>query len=308
MTRSALQHPRSLWDSFDPCPALADITVVIPTLGRPILETCLSHIVGGGAWPASVIVVDQGREPTIPPMLDRLKEMGMGALYLPSEERGRAAGINRGLERTQTRFVVITDDDCFVAKDWLEKMTRGLRAEPGTIFTGRVELAGREELAFSTVTSREAKRYTRPQLSLHPFIGGNAGMSIETVQRIGFFDEHPCLASAEDSDYGHRALRLGIPIAYDPEIVVHHYHWRDASQRAARYADYARSQGGFYGTHLRSGDPLILLQVVRALVRSPVRWARGLLLRDKDLVESGRISTLNVLPGIIAGLRRRRGR
>lgn len=304
MTESALHHPRSLEGSFDPRPVLADITVVIPTLGRPILETCLSHLAGGSSWPGSVIVVDQGMEPAIPAMLRRLREVGMGTLYLPSGERSRAAGINRGLERTQTRFVAITDDDCFVAKDWLEKMTRRLRANPERIFTGRVGLAGNEDLAFSTVTSREARLYTKPPLKIHPFIGGNVGMSMEVVGRVGFFDEHPCLASAEDSDYGYRALRLGIPIAYDPEIIVHHYHWRDASQRAARYADYARSQGGFYGTHLRSGDPLILLQAVRALVRSPVRWARGLLLGDRELVDSGRASTLNVLPGIIAGLRR----
>jgi GT2 family glycosyltransferase len=74
---------------------------------------------------------------------------------------------------------------------------------------------------------------------------------MDLVRRIGPFDEHPCLQSAEDNDYGYRALRQGIPIVYDPDIVLLHYHWRDASQRAARYADYARSQGGFYGTHMR---------------------------------------------------------
>ena len=128
---------------------------------------------------------------------------------------------------------------------------------------------------------------------------------MDIVRRIGPFDEHPCLASAEDSDYGYRALRLGIPIAYDPEVVLYHYHWRDAGQRAERYGDYARSQGGFYGTHLRRGDGLILLQAARDLARSPLRWARGVLSRDRELTENGRASTLNLLPGIIAGLTRK---
>ncbi|HUM67925.1 MAG TPA: hypothetical protein PLK31_03640, partial [Chloroflexota bacterium] len=158
---------------------------------------------------------------------------------------------------------------------------------------------------FSVVTSRELKRYERPHLKAHPFIGGNAGLAMALVQRIGLFDEHPCLQAAEDSDYGYRALRLGIPIVYDPNIVLLHYHWRDATQRAARYADYARSQGGFYGTHLRHGDRLILMQTVRALLRSPWRWLRGAASGDRELATNGRAHTLNLLPGIVAGLRRK---
>ncbi len=279
------------------------ITVVIPTLGRPIVETCLRYLAEGGVWPAALVIVDQGRNPAVQAQLDRLEGVGIRCVYIPSSQRGRSAGINRGLEQVKTRFVTITDDDCFVAKDWLEKMTARLRREPGTIVTGRVDLAG-DEVAFSTVTSDEERIYTRPQLKTHPFIGGNVGMAMEIVERIGLFDEHPCLASAEDSDYGYRALRLGIPIAYDPGVRVVHYHWRDASQRTARYADYARSQGGFYGTHLRRGDPLILMQTIRALVRSPVRWVRGIVSRDRELAENGRVSTINLLPGIIEGLLR----
>jgi GT2 family glycosyltransferase len=129
-------------------------------------------------------------------------------------------------------------------------------------------------------------------------------MAMEVAGRVGRFDEHPCLQSAEDSDYGYRALRLGIPIVYDPDVVLFHYHWRDARERATRYRDYARSQGGYLGTHLLSGDPVIWLQAARALARAPLRWARGWLRRDPDMVERGRADTLELLPGMIAGLSR----
>jgi GT2 family glycosyltransferase len=295
---------RDLQTPLPPKPVLDDISVVIPTLGRPILESCLRWLADGSHWPGRVIIVDQGRNPVVAEWLARLQAAGLEALYVPSGQNGRSAGINRGLEQVQTRFVAITDDDCFVAPDWLEKMTARLRREPEIILTGRVDMAGNDEAEFSTVTSRQPKLYTKPQLKAHPFIGGNAGMAMALVERIGLFDEHPCLASAEDSDYGYRALRLGIPIAYDPDVPLYHYHWRDASQRAARYADYARSQGGFYGTHLRQGDRLILMQTVRALVRSPLRWLRGLVSGDRELAENGRAHTRHLLPGIIAGLKR----
>jgi GT2 family glycosyltransferase len=308
MREPGSRYPRALEPAMPARPVLEDVTVVIPTLGRAILETCLFYLADGTAWPRAIVVVDQGRNTAVSGMLALLERIGVGAVYVPSGQKGRAAGINRGLERVSTRFVAITDDDCFVSTSWLEKMRDHLEKEPGTIVTGRVELAGKEEAPFSTVTSTRGRRYTKPQLKVHPFIGGNVGLAMDIVERIGPFDEHPCLASAEDSDYGYRALRLGIPIAYDPGIVLFHFHWRDARERAQRYGDYARSQGGFYGTHLRHGDPLILMQAVRDTIRSPLRWARGLLSGDKELADNGRESTLNLLPGIIAGLRRGRSR
>ena len=290
--------------NIEPRPILADITVVIPTLGRPILEESIYWIVSGSTWPGRVIVVDQSSSQQVAAWIALLQSIGIKAEHVPSSQRGRAAGVNRGLERIKTRFVALTDDDCFVNHDWLEKMVGHLRQRPKAIITGRVELAGDDEVAFSVVTSREPNVYVRPQLKVHPFIGGNVGLTMELVERIGLFDEHPCLQSAEDSDYGYRALRLGIPIIYDPDIALRHYHWRDASLRTARYADYARSQGGFYGTHLLNGDWLILLQATRDLVRGPVRWLRGIIKRDQHVIDRGRADTLNLLPGIIAGLRR----
>lgn len=295
---------RNLSTPLDCRPILSDISVVIPTLGRPILESCLRWLADGGHWPERVIVVDQGRNPQIGDWLAKLEDAGLSTQYIPSTQRGRSAGINRGLEQVCTRFVAITDDDCFVTADWLDKMTTQLRREPETILTGRVELEGKDEVAFSTVTSLQPKRYTKPQLKAHPFIGGNVGLAMALVQKIGFFDENPCLSSAEDSDYGYRALRLGISIAYEPDVVLHHFHWRDAGQRASRYADYARSQGGFYGTHLRRGDTFILMQAILALVRSPMRWMRGIVSGDQELAANGRAHTFHLLPGIVAGLRR----
>jgi GT2 family glycosyltransferase len=304
VTQNAASAPlRTLDAPFARRPVCEDVSIVIPTLGRPILETCLASIAAGACWPGAVIVVDQGREPRVERMLARLGQLGVRTRYLPSTRRGRSAGLNRGLEAVDTRFVAITDDDCFVREDWLERLAARLREEPGTIWTGRVEAVG-DEAAFSVVLARQPRRHTRPRLRVHPFVGGNCGLAMDVVRRVGPFDEHPCLASAEDSDYGHRALRLGVPIAYDPDVVLDHYHWRDATARSARYADYARSQGGFYGTHLRRGDALILLQALRALVRGPVRWLRGVLRGDREMAENGRASTRNLLPGIWAGLRR----
>lgn len=115
------QHKKALATlSIDPRPIVGDISVVIPTLGRPILEECLYWIIAGSAWPEGLIVVDQGSDPQIADWVAALRSLGIHGGHVLSSQRGRAGGLNRGLERVETRLVAITDDDCFVDTDWLK--------------------------------------------------------------------------------------------------------------------------------------------------------------------------------------------
>lgn len=295
-------------DSIGPIkrPVLEDVSIVIPTLGREIIESCFYWIAAGSSWPGELIVTDQGNNPRVKEWLDVLEKIGIKTCYLPSQKRGRAAGINTGLREVKTRFVAVTDDDCFVDHQWLSKMVSCLKSHPDRIFTGRVEPAGIQDVSFCVVPSRTPKVYDRPQLRVHPLIGGNFGVAMEKVRQIGLFDEHPSIFSAEDSDYGYRALRKGVKIEYNPDIVVHHYNWRDTINRAKRYEDYSVSQGAFYGKYLLSGDLLIPFQALRDLVRGPVRWALGILSRDQDKIDRGRADSLKLIVGILAGVRRRK--
>ncbi|UCH58414.1 MAG: glycosyltransferase family 2 protein, partial [Anaerolineales bacterium] len=106
---------------------LEDITIIIPTLGRKILEQCLYWIVMGSVWPGELVVVEQGSNEEVTSWLQHLRSHGLEVKHIRSEQRGRSAGINRGLEQVTTPFVAITDDDCFVNPDWLSNMATKLR-------------------------------------------------------------------------------------------------------------------------------------------------------------------------------------
>ena len=93
--------------------------------------------------------------------------------------------------------------------------------------------------------------HTRPLRDRDPLFTGNMGTELATFRRVGPFDESPSLAGAEDNDWGYRALQLGVPIVYAPEVAVTHLDWRDTRELAVVYRRYARAQGGFYGKHLR---------------------------------------------------------
>lgn len=290
---------------IEPKPILEDITLVIPTLGRAILEECLHWIVSGSAWPGGMIVVDQGSSRQVRAWIEGLQSKGIKAEYVSSAQHGKAAALNRGIERVKTRFVVVTDDDCFVNCDWLKTMATCLRETPKAIITGPAEPEGNEAVV-SAVTSHIPTISRRPRLKFDIFCGSNMGAALAIVERIGLFDEDPCLLAAEDCEWAYRALSAGVPIVYVPGITVRHYGWRDESKRAVRYRDYALSHGGFYGKYLRKGDWFIALRILIHHLRALRRWLRGIITGNRELALNGSAYLTGLLPGMMIGLRQRR--
>lgn len=286
---------------FESKPVLNDISVVIPTLGRDILEQSLFWILAGSAWPGCLIVVEQGSNPDVVAWLKRVQEIGINVKHILSNQRGRSAGINRGLEQADTRFVAITDDDCFVGEDWLVYMANKLRLSPEAIVTGRVEAAGEDMVV--VVTSTTPAIYNRPRIKFDSMSGGNMGTSLEVFRKVGLFEEDPVMATAEDAEWSYRALRKGISIIYEPDVIVAHYGWRDVEKRMEQYRRYALSHGGFYGKYLRRADLFILMRALAHWIRAMRRWINGRLRGDLDYALIGRAYGLNLLPGILAGMR-----
>jgi GT2 family glycosyltransferase len=292
-------------NQIEPCSIMEDITIVIPTLGRPILEESLYWITVGTVWPGCIIVVDQGSSLEVAAMMKKLGTLGIDAQHICSNQRGRAVGINLGLEQVKTRFVAITDDDCFVETEWLEQMVARLYQHPDAVVTGRVEAAGEDMIV--VVTSREPAIYHKPRLKFDSMSGGNMGTSMTVFKRIGFFDEHPSVRTSEDGEWSYRALRNGVYIVYAPEIGVRHFGWRDEGKRYIQYKDYARSHGGFYGKYLRQGDWFIAGRALLHHLRALRHWLLGIVTGDQELALIGRAYLTGILPGIITGIRRKEG-
>lgn len=290
-----------------PRPILEDVTVIIPTLGRATLEQCLCSLLVGTRWPAQVILVDQGTNPAVVEWLGYLERVGILPVHLHAARRGPAAARNRGMEQVKTPFFAAIDDDCLAETDWLEKMAVRLRQHPTAMITGRVNPGG-EGFVPSVITSEVAMVYERPSLRVgDPLSSGNMGMALRTAQSIGPIDEDPLFsAAAEDNDWGYRALRAGFPIVYAPEVIIYHLDWRDRSELAALYRDYAWSKGAFFGKYLRKGDGFIALRTLLYFYRGARMWVRGTLRHDYNLTVEGHARMVYLLPGLVAGIRGKR--
>jgi GT2 family glycosyltransferase len=284
-----------------PVRVASDLTVIVPTVGRQVLEKCLQSLAGGKVVPARVVVVDQSECPAVSLWLRHLKAVGVDVVHLISEERSPASARNRGVAEVKTRFVAAIDDDCAAAADWLEKMEVRLAQNPESIVTGRLEPSG-DGIPPTLVTSTVPRTYRRPSVRIHsPLASANMGFAVQTARRIGPFDGS--VSPAEDNDWAYRALRLGIPVLFAPELVVYHFHWRTKAELRATYRAYGWSQGAFYGKHLRQGDWSMAVRTAISLWRGVRGLFRGVVQKDSGL-EAESVARLEcLLPGVIAGLR-----
>jgi GT2 family glycosyltransferase len=131
----------------------------------------------------------------------------------------------------------------------------------------------------------------------------NMAFPIRLLSRIGYLDEHRSLRLAgEDNEWAYRGLRAGVPIVYDPDVLVSHLAWQRRDKLMSMHRRYARGQGAFYGKFVRQGDPFILRRALRDLARAPWLLVRGLATGNSDLIAMGAGEVTGLLPGILAGL------
>jgi len=286
-----------------PRPALSDIAVLIPTLGRDTLRACLHSIAIGTAWPARLAVVDQGDNAEVGAWLARLDEAGLRTEHVKCETKGIPVAMNTGLSLVRTDLVAVTHDDCRVFEDWLETLAGHLRANRKAVVTGRVEPGegGGDGVVLSVRTLPEPRDYTRRPFRRDVLYPNNMGLAVSVFEQVGPFDTHPLFRlAAEDNDWGYRALSAGVPILYRPDAAVYHVDWRDRGQRARTYRVYARGQGAFYAKHLRRGDLLMAVRALMHFASGPWKCLRGVLTGNWDLVTNGRAICAELLPGMVA--------
>ena len=283
--------------------AADDVTVVIPTLGGAVLEGCLESLSQGSVWPARLIIVDQGGGTAVATSIAGLRQRGMDVEHILAPANGISSATNLGLRHVRTTFAAVTHDDCRVRTDWLLRAARRLPDIGEAILTGRVEPEG-DGIVLTVNTADEPTTYRSPLIAGDVLFPPNMAFAVRLLERIGWLDEHPSLATAgEDNEWAHRALRAGVSIVYDPTVIVGHLARHRTQDLSGLYLRYARGQGAFYGTWLRRGDRFIALRATRDLLRAPWLLLRGLVTRNSELIAMGRGELLGLLPGIAAGLR-----
>jgi GT2 family glycosyltransferase len=284
-------------------PAVAPVTVVLPTIGRPeLIRNCLESLARCDPRADEILVVDSSADEAVEKVVAPFGEAGARTIHCDTPGLGNA--FNVGLREAKHEIVLLTNDDCTVEPAWVERGLSHVAQCGDTIITGRVRPHGDPAVVPSTIDDPVRREHVgRPIFVLY-----TQCMALRRADLLEFggFDGR-VRPSAEDNDLSYRWLRAGRRIRYEPDFVVWHHDWRTREQLERLYFNYGIGKGMVYGKHLRRGD----LVIARYLL-SDLYWiARGVaarLLFGSGRHPDPRLGLLRGLPiGFARGWRADRG-
>jgi GT2 family glycosyltransferase len=224
-----------------------DISLVVCTRNRAgQLKQALARY-GELAFPerSELVLVDNGSTDGTRAVIEEFQGRFAGRLRCAFEpEAGLARARNRGWRVATGGILAFSDDDCYPARDYLERVLECFRERPLGFLGGRVLLFDLEDADVGIQERLEPLDF-QPRAYVRPGVihGANFAFRREALESIGGFDERfgagTRLYSAEDTDALARVSAAGWAGAYDPRPVVYHHHGRKAG------ADVARLERGY---------------------------------------------------------------
>lgn len=176
----------------------ADVTIVVPTIGRPSLDRLLRALDG---VPAAVIVVDDRPDSSAPLASQALIE---SVHVLRSGGRGPAAARNLGWRHASTTWIAFLDDDVYPREHWWSALQRDIEEAERADASAS---AARIRVPRPTRKPTDAERNTIA-LETAAWITADLLVRRSALAHVGGFDERFTRAYREDADLALR-LRLG---------------------------------------------------------------------------------------------------
>jgi len=285
-------------------PRPVDLTVAVCTHGRPdSLALCLRSLLAlrGGEHAFELLVVDNA-----PPdagtreLVAGLPEVGYAVEPRPGLDFAR----NRALAEARGAWVAFLDDDVEADRgSWLAGLEEALAENPDAgALTGLVlpaELETEAQIVFERrggfrrgFAKLRYEGQAQPGNPLYPvgagMFGAGCNMAVrrEAALAMGGFDEAldtgPPLPGGGDLDIFYRTLRAGLPLVYEPRMLVRHRHRRDLAGLRRQYRTWGDGLIAFLAkTYV--ADPS-----QRAKVRAMIGWWTAYELREVTRGIAGR--------------------
>lgn len=282
------------------------MTAVVCTRNRgPMVADAVRSILANDHPDFELIVIDQSTNDLTQTALGEFSS-NPRLRYIRSSERGLSHARNLGISLATSTKVAMTDDDCTVPTDWLQRMEHALdHSGQVAIVIGNVFAAPYDRSkGFVPNYTQSSSFLAKSVRDKHRIEGMAACMGIRTdmCSKLNGFD--PSLGSgsrfhsADETDIIIRALQAGYRVLETPEVVVTHQGLRTWDQADAIVYNYLYGIGATIAKHIRSGNWSITY-VVLALAG---RWMFGHPVMDYGFQPGRRVRLFGFLSGFKAGI------
>ena len=195
-----------------------DVSIIVPAYNEEkVISDCLNSLVDLN-YPKNsyeIIVVNDGSTDKTIDVVNAFVEKYSNIILLSKENGGKASAQNLGLKYANGRFILITDADAVVEKDWIPKVLKEL--ETFDIVLGAYYAKETNTWLERMQNAHYLIKFKFGGLKGRPAIGVNIGFRREIVDKIGNFNESK---TSITEDFIKRAEKAGLKIHYTPEIAV----------------------------------------------------------------------------------------
>lgn len=264
---------------------MSDISIVVPTLGRPaLLRRVLDRLDVQTAPPESfaVIVAADAKEERPEPLEEGAAGRRYEARVLRAERPGASAARNAGWRAAATPLVLFLDDDILPEPPLVEEHLAWHEAHPeeevGVL--GHVRWADELDVTPFMRWLEHGIQFDYPNIrgteaGWGRFYTANASVKRRLVERVGGFEEERLPFGYEDLDLALRMHEHGFRLLYNRAAVAEHWHPMDLEFWKRRVARIAISERRF--TEMHPGfTPYFHELFSKAAAEPPARgrWAR----------------------------------
>jgi glycosyltransferase involved in cell wall biosynthesis len=212
---------------------MPQVSVVVPTMGRPVLALALRSILDQRDVDLEVLVVDDGSGGRARPLLERVGDPRVRMLG-HDRRRGPAAARNTGAAAAHGAWVAFLDDDDLWAPDKLARQLEAAQVEGRDwVYSGAVGVDDRHRVLHvePPITPEEVMRRLS-RSNVVPAGASNVTVRAPVLAAAGPFDTR--LHKTEDWDLFIRLAQQGPPAAVEAPLVAVRLHAGQASLTTAR--------------------------------------------------------------------------
>lgn len=211
---------------------MQDVTIVIPNYnGKTLLENCLRTLEQQTYRDFKVLVIDNGSKDGSTEVTSETLNMEIVAL---KENLGFCGAVNLGIQKTETPYLILLNNDTEVDGHFVEKMLAGVKKSDRIFSCGAqmidfknheiIDNAGDLYTAMGWAVARgKGKKCADFEQAVRVFscCAGAAIYRMDILKKIGGLDENH-FAYLEDVDLGYRARINGFENWYTPDAKVFH--------------------------------------------------------------------------------------